>query len=152
MRKYAQNTTVSADKSRIEIENTVKKYGASAFAYATEGSKAIITFKMCDRLIKFILMLPNLEDYRRTPAGKRKRLDADTYTEWEKACCRSFRSLALSIKAKLITVEDGIGVFEEEFLAHIVLPDGRTVGKTILPEIADAYEKGKMPQLLLTVE
>jgi len=40
--------------------------------------------------------------------------------------------------------------FEEEFLAHIVLPDGTTVGQQIRPHIEKAYIDGKMPRLLLS--
>ena len=53
------------------------------------------------------------------------------------------------IKAKLEAVESGISVFEEEFLAHLVMPDGKTVGQSILPQVEAAYQTGKMPSLLL---
>jgi hypothetical protein len=54
----------------------------------------------------------------------------------------------LVIKAKLEAVESGIACFEEEFMAHIVLPDGRTVGEHVIPGIAQAYETGNVPALL----
>lgn len=59
-----------------------------------------------------------------------------------------WRALALVIKAKLEAVEAGITEFEEEFLAHIVLPNGGTVGQFMLPQVATAYETGQMPPLL----
>lgn len=58
--------------------------------------------------------------------------------------------MALVIKAKLEAVEAGIAAFEEEFLAHIVLPNGSTVGQFMMPQIAAVYETGRMPPLLLT--
>jgi hypothetical protein len=43
----------------------------------------------------------------------------------------------------------GITTFEEEFLAHIVLPHGKgTVGGRLMPQIDKAYESDKMPPLL----
>jgi hypothetical protein len=39
----------------------------------------------------------------------------------------------LAVKAKLISVADGIETFEEAFMAHVVMPDGRTVAETITP-------------------
>jgi len=51
-------------------------------------------------------------------------------------------------KAKLEAVEAGISVFDEEFLAHIVLPDGRTVGQFMTPQIEEVYAHGRMPTLL----
>jgi hypothetical protein len=54
----------------------------------------------------------------------------------------------LVIKAKLEAVASGITTFEDEFLAHIVMPDGQTVATHIKPRIAQAYETGSMQALL----
>ncbi|WP_198651245.1 hypothetical protein [Salinicola sp. CPA57] len=67
---------------------------------------------------------------------------------WEQACRQRWRALALVIKAKLEAVESGITMFEEEFLAHIVLPNGGTVGGWMLPQIKKSYDSGSMPPLL----
>lgn len=45
-------------------------------------------------------------------------------------------------------VEAGITEFETEFLAHIVLPDGETVGSWMRPQLERAYAVGRMPELL----
>ncbi len=52
------------------------------------------------------------------------------------------------IKATLEAVESGITTFEEEFLAHIVMPDGMTVGNHVRPTIAAWYAGGTMRPLL----
>lgn len=44
MRKFAENTTVNSDRSRNEIENTLTRYGATAFAYGWQGQYAVISF------------------------------------------------------------------------------------------------------------
>jgi hypothetical protein len=59
-----------------------------------------------------------------------------------------WRCLALVIKAKLEAVESGITTFEDEFLAHIMMPDGQTVGQHVRPNIASAYEQRSMVPLL----
>ncbi len=59
-----------------------------------------------------------------------------------------WRALLLVIKAKLEAVETGITCFDDEFMAHIVLPDGKTVGQFMRPQISVAYDKGTMPPLL----
>ena len=41
-------------------------------------------------------------------------------------------------------------MFDEEFLAHIVLPSGKTMGDEYIPQI-DGYLDGKPPQPLLTM-
>ena len=52
------------------------------------------------------------------------------------------------VKAKLEAVEAGISIFEREFFSDIVLPDGRTVGEYVLPQVEESYRSGLMPPLL----
>lgn len=146
---YAQNTQVSTDRSRAEIERTLQKYGADQFMYGWDQERAIIGFRLAGRQIKFILPMPSKQDpkFTKTPTGK-KRTEPAAYKEWEQACRAKWRSLSLVIKAKLEAVEAGIAIFEEEFMANIVLPNGGTVGQFMLPQITAAYESGTMPKLL----
>ncbi|MCY4559760.1 MAG: hypothetical protein OXF79_26040 [Chloroflexi bacterium] len=48
---YARNTTVSAMRTRNEIEETLERYGADGFAYATQGNLATVIFAMENRRI-----------------------------------------------------------------------------------------------------
>ena len=63
---YARNTTVSAIRTRNEIEETLERYGADAFAHATQGNLATVIFAMDYRRIRFVLELPDPEDFRYT--------------------------------------------------------------------------------------
>ncbi len=96
--------------------------------------------------MKFILPMPDKEsrEFTHSPAGRPKPADA-VHKAWEQGCRQRWRALALAIKAKLEAVECGIVTFDQEFLAHIVGPDGRTVGETIIPMI----EANEMPRLRL---
>lgn len=147
---YAENTSVSTDKSKAEIERTLTRYGAEQFIHGWDQERAMIGFRMQGRFIKMTLPLPRKDDpeFRKTPSGRRRRDDDATYKAWKQACRQRWRALALVIKAKLEAVESGITTFEEEFLAHISLPDGGTVGDFMLPQVAVAYETGTMPPLL----
>lgn len=151
MGKYASNTNVSSELSRIEIEKTLIRYGADNFAYAMTAGKALIGFTMHERQIKFVLPLPVKEEFRLTPTG-RTRTESSQYEAWEQACRQRWRALSLVIKAKLEAVECGISVFEDEFMANIVLPDGKTVGEYIKPEIEQAYINGTVPSILPMLE
>lgn len=146
---YAETTSVSTEKSRAEIERTLQKYGADQFMYGWDSNRAVIGFLLAGRQVKFHLPLPRKDDnrFQLTPTGK-KRSDAASIAEWEQACRASWRALALVIKAKLEAVESGITVFEDEFMAHIVLPNGSTVSQFMLPQIESAYATGKMPPML----
>lgn len=147
MGKYAANTSVSSELSRLEIEKTLIRYGADNFAYASQKGRAFIGFTMNDRQIKFILPLPEIEEFRYTPTG-RDRSENSKYEAWEQACRQRWRALNLVIKAKLEAVECGISVFEDEFMANIVLPGGETVGDFMKPQIKQAYLSGAVPKML----
>ena len=43
---------------------------------------------------------------------------------------------------------DKLAQLEREFMADILLPDGRTVQETIGPRITEAYGTGNMPPML----
>lgn len=146
---YAEKTTVPVTKSRIEIEATLTKYGASSFAYATQDSRAMIAFSMAGRQIRFMVDLParNLREFTHSSRGART-ADA-AMSAWEQACRQKWRALALVIKAKLEAVEAGITTVENEFLAHTVLPSGETAGEWLNPQIDQARLSGKMPSIFL---
>ncbi len=147
MAKYAKNTSVSSELSRLEIEKVLIRYGADNFAYATTNGMALIGFTMFERQVKFILPLPKREDYRLTETG-RLRTENSQLEAWEQACRQRWRALKLVIQAKLEAVECGISVFEDEFMANIVLPGGETVGDFMKPQIEKAYQLGAPPRLL----
>lgn len=154
MPKYAADTSVSSEQTRMEIERTLKKYGASQFAYASVDDRAMIGFKMAGKQIKFLLPLPdpNSRDFTHTPARGERRSPENAEKEWEQACRQRWRALALVIKAKLEACECGISVFEDEFMANIVLPGGGTVGDFMRPQIERVYLSGQVPSMLPMLE
>ena len=60
---YTRNTTVSAIRTRNEIEETLEHYGADGFAYATQSNLATVIFAVENRRIRFVLELPDPEDF-----------------------------------------------------------------------------------------
>lgn len=149
--RYASETSVSQEKSRMEIEATLKRYGATSFMYASEQTAAMIGFRISDRMVKFVLPMPDPKsrEFTHTPARGTLRSPAEAAKAWEQGGRQRWRALALVIKAKLEAVAAGITTIEDEFLAHTVLPDGSTVGQFMKPQLAIAYEQGSMPSTLL---
>jgi hypothetical protein len=156
---FADKTSVSPEKSRAEIEGLLRKYGADQFISGWEdtaqgGGRAMIGFRCKDRFIRFELQIPPYTDERFVFAKhprhtfRQRRTENQRDQAHEQEIRRMWRALALVIKAKLEAVESRITTFENEFMAHIVLPDGKTVGQHIVPAIADAYSTGKLPRLL----
>ena len=149
MAKYAEDTTVTADRSRAEIERVLLRYGADGFMYGWEGDRAVVAFRAHGKMLRFILPLPDraAAEFARTATGRR-RTGNSSQEAYEQAVRQRWRALALVIKAKLEAVESGIESFEQAFLANILLPDGQTVGQWMVPQVEQAYLTGKMPGLL----
>lgn len=139
MRRYAAKTSVPINRSQEEIRKVLEKYGADGFYFAEERGMAAIAFQISGRRVRFKLPLP-LKPDSREPQVRVK--------EWEQVCRSKWRSLALGIKAKLECVASDITTLEQEFLAHIILPNGKTVGDIAIPEIESSYKNNKMPPLL----
>jgi len=150
MGKFAQNTDVSVDRSKSEIEKTLRKYGAGKFMSGWDEERAVVQFEMQGKRIRFILPLPPVDEFTKTESGRARKNPRDIETAWEQACRQRWRALNLAIKAKLEMVECGIASFEEEFLSYILTPNGKTVGETIIPQINESYDSGKVK--LLTLE
>jgi hypothetical protein len=150
-RRFAEGTTVAAEKSKLEIEQVLSRYGASSFASGWQGDVAVIAFEAHGRRVKFVLPMPNRKDARFTKdprASWREVSELQQKERYDAEVRRLWRALLLAIKAKLEVVESGIATFEQEFLAHIVLPHGPTVGDWAAPELEKIYRTGGMPPLL----
>jgi len=150
MGRYAEKTSVGSDRSRAEIEKTLVRYGADGFGYGWDGIKAVVTFRKDGIMVRFTLNMPdiNSDKFQLTEKGSLRSEEA-ARKSWEQAQRQRWRALALVVKAKLEAVESGITTFEEEFMAHILLPTGETVGEYTLPQIEQIRAGGKkMPKLL----
>ena len=106
-------------------------------------------FHLDNRRIIFRLPLPDSKssEFTRTPTGK-GRAPAAAEAAYEQAVKQRWRALALVIKAKLEAVEAGISTVEDEFLAHVALPAGGTVGEWLKPKLDAIYDGEQMPALL----
>ena len=146
---YAENTSVPVEKSRAEIERLLMKHKCSKFLAGVdhEAHRATVQFQAHNRIVKFEIALPDPSDpkwkrikgsyLQRTAAGLEKVVAQEERTRW--------RALLLVVKAKLEAVESGIATFEDEFLAHVLLPNQQTVAEYIGPTVAQIYETGRMP-------
>lgn len=129
---YAEKTTVPVSKSRMEIEDLIRKHGAGQFVSGYSGNRVMIGFTAYNRQVRFMVDIP---------AGK-------TQKDTEQLERQRWRALLLVIKAKFEAIDSGVSCFDDEFLAHIVLPDGKTCGDYMVPQLEAVYETGQMPELL----
>lgn len=149
MAGFADTTTVSPEKTLVEIETTLKRYKADSFMRGWDADTAWIGFRACDRLVRFRIDLPDPKDKKFThKAPYSLNSDSKAAALHDQATRTIWRRLLLCIKAKLESVSSGIETFETAFAAHIVLPDGQTVGEWLAPQIAAAYATREMPNRL----
>lgn len=137
-RRFASRTAVAPSKSRAEIEALVRFHGATGFASGWQGDSATIMFEINGRRLRFVVPLPSAKSH---PNEARR----------EQEERRMWRCLLLAIRAKFEAVASGIAVFDDEFLANIVIPDGtgNTVSQRFSAALAAAYDRGvPMPPLL----
>lgn len=152
MTRYAARTTVSVERSRAEIEQTLARYGAEQFMYGWGNQGAMVAFVVSvpsgqKRQVRFELPLPSRDEREFQYHSRGRRTPSEAERLWEQACRSRWRALALVVKAKLEAVQSGIATFEDEFLAYIMLPDGVTVSEWLSPQLDAAYDpdRGTMP-------
>ncbi len=153
MAKFASDTDVPIEKTRLELERLLGLYKARATAVFNSVTEAAVVFEMHERRVMFRMALPDRQarEFRLQKVGAtgtKARTPAGQAAAWEKACRRRWRALLLAIKAKLVSVDEGIETFEEAFMAHVVMPDGSTIGDHVKPRIAQAYKEQSMVPLL----
>ncbi len=140
MAKYAKNTKVPVERSRIEIEKILKRYGIDNFFFGTSPQGDGIGFNYKGRTVKFGIPLPKRDDYKATNTGEQN---------FKRANRQRYRVLVIALKAKLEMVDIGLTTFEEEFLAQTCLADGNTVSEFMeLPQNLKLLEKTGTPKLL----
>ncbi|MBB4154131.1 hypothetical protein GGQ80_002041 [Sphingomonas jinjuensis] len=147
---YAENTTVSVEKSIAGIISLVKRAGAQRVAQFDEPEQFTITFELANRMIRFQVALPPLgempvRDGRGVTLPPARRAEKRQQAHRQKA-----RALLLVIKAKLESVESEVETFEQAFLPNVVMADGATVYERIAAPIAAEYERGAPGVLLLS--
>jgi hypothetical protein len=144
MSPYAEKTSVPVERSRAEVEKTLLRYGATGFAYSWERREAPnvrrisgqgptivreyvkIAFKFKERAIQIEVPMPHEVEF----GGLPERAKAAQRQRW--------RALLLVLKAKLEAVESGISSLEAEFLANVLMSDGRTIGEVLVPRLSEA--------------
>lgn len=146
---YAENTTVSVERSRLEIEKLLRKAGAQQYISGWDEEQGLgrIQCVLDGLYLRFNVFRPNPEAFAKTERGRKrdKERQAKALAQEER---RRWRGLLLIIKAKLELVETGQSTTQREFMADILLPDQTTIGDWADGQIKKIYATGKMPRLL----
>lgn len=148
-RRYAEDTTVSVERSQEEARRLLRRYGAEAVRTTEAEGRTALEFQMHGWVIRFLVQAPDSGDdsvtYTRSgvwrPEEQRKPAIQREYQ-------RRWRSLILRLKAKLEAVASDDVTVEEEFLGNIVTHAGQTVAEWLLPQLEEVKRSGRVPELM----
>ncbi len=104
---------------------------------------ALIAFPLADGPV--LLMTAILDPAGRNPTcspPSNARTGKQTNAALGPAVRQRRRVLAVVIKAKLHAVNTGVATAEVEFRAHIVSPDGQSIGRLLQPQLRAAHDSG----------
>jgi hypothetical protein len=143
--KYASRTDVSIERSEAEVKTTLRRYGCYDITAGEYHGQSFLIAHYAQRRLKIVVNMPPRSAFEKNAAGNTMH-PKQAMQAWEKECRRQWRVLVLLLKAKFEAVMASPEIFEYEFLAYIMDPaTGRTIGETIVPQIAGAYEGGEKP-------
>lgn len=136
VKRYASETEVSVERSRQQVEQLLRARKVEGYHTGWDANRDIIEFLWKGKQIRFVLKRPALSDFKVNPAGY-YRNERQQQHAFEQADRQRWRALYLVIRAKIEAVEAELAIFEEEFLAFIVVPGrNQTVGEILLPRLA----------------
>jgi hypothetical protein len=155
-RRYASDTSVSVSKSRGEIENVLRVWGAKQMQWSDDfdGGRAMLRFiwerEGVTYTARFTIGVPTKEDIREESLdGRTGRFSQSKY---DKAMSRrgmvEHRELALLLKAIFVAVDCGLISAEQVFLPFLEDQYGVTVSDRVLPGLAQMLKKGGTKNLL----
>lgn len=137
-----ETTTVPVERSQGEVRKLLTDYGASRFAFGEETDSAgvrwaAISFAHAGHAVR--LRVPHKPVDEKVLLAKARRARTQTYQDFEAVAIeqearRIWRVIAHNLKARLVSVEEGVETFEEAFLAHFV---NAQTGRTVFEELAD---------------
>ncbi len=134
--RYASETEVPVERSKRQIEDLLKTRKVEGYHTGWNSVQDIIEFLWQGKQIRFTLKRPKEEDFRISPKSGFSRTEGQKRAAMEQADRQRWRALYLVIRAKVEAVEAELSIFEEEFLAFIVIPGkNQTIGEIMVPRI-----------------
>ena len=131
--RYAADTRVTTDKSRMEIERTLVRYGCieCVSGWNPDGAFFQFMFKGRSVMMRVPYTIARGQPERQVDQAKRQR----------------WRVLLLLVKANLEAVECGLVPFEVAFLPWMLLQDGQTVAERMVPQLPPVKDVPKLREV-----
>ena len=153
-RAYAETTSVSVEKSRAELDTLLGKHGAQQRGIMTDevANSAVIMFALDGQKYSIRVPLPPIASIEPEKGHEPRQWqywdhairDLWRQKEHAQACRTRWRAIILLIRAKLEAIRVGLSSPEREFLADLILPNGKTAAE----EIRKVLDAGDAPRAL----
>ena len=139
--KNYQNTTIAPEKSQADITKILRKYSIYEVQHTNQKESFSVAFKVELPEISIPLMIRIDVPY----SQKDDKYDKNGYKKQRIL----YRSLFYYVKALLNAWDNGLKTFTEIFMPHLVLPNGRTIEQTLLPQLQKAIAENKIKEVKL---
>lgn len=147
MSRYANNTSVTVDRSMIQVRQVIIKGGGDGVAIAETVEGAAVRFIFDKKAYKFVIKYPlrSQEDIAYSGNGRsRTKSQVDSAIENEKK--RLWRAMWLYIKAAIEAHNNHLIDLNKSLMSHMLLPSGKTVYEKVYKNL-DQLDVS--PQILL---
>lgn len=131
-RRYAEGTSVTAEKSRGEIMALLSENGVTRQAQATEPEGDTIQFELDGRRYRFYIPRPTMDEVRRmypNAYDHKAKLDG----EWR----RRWRANLMLLKMKLEFADGETSTVERELMPYLLTAGGKTLGELMETEAGE---------------
>lgn len=140
------STTVPVAKSQAELRSLLQKFGAQQFTFGEGRDWAGVEFVHADHMVRVRcpLQTPNDKQVQSQSTSSHRSLAEATTTLLDREAMRIWRVLVWVIKARLVSVEEGLETFEQAFLSNLVDPSSdRTLWEAVRQPIeSGAFQLG----------
>lgn len=150
---YAEGTSVPVSRSREELHYMLERVGCDEVGYAAgTNGRARVAFKVKGLMFAMLVEIPDESTFTRTskdPRRARIRTPEQRRDAWLAEERRRWRAMVLIVKAKLEAIASGVSTFEGEFMANVVMANGRLLGEEMVPRLGELVKSGCVPSLML---
>jgi hypothetical protein len=144
---FAKETAVPVGRSRSELEDLLRKYGADQFASGWREGGATVQFRLEGRTVRLEVPMPTLKDVPEKN-GRGRMNQAQREKELQQMERQRWRAIVLLTRARLEACALGIETIETAFLSGFVTPSGQTVGEIMREQLDKVLDGRAQPKML----
>jgi len=143
VRRFAEDTAVPISRSRGEIDQLLREWGATGLQWTDEYDRDLVSLRFVwphegnRYMARFSIKLPSRNDFEGQAIDKRSQTVSEAKLErlMRGRGRQEHRVLLLWLKAALNAVDAGIVKAQEVFLPFLEGKDGRTVAEVAVPQL-----------------